>query len=330
MPLPPWSRPEIVRIRVPKPAAKDKDAKAKPKLDLTPIAFEALKAFDRFYQKRVALPQPFDPGKQLNASEVRVLTLLARRHDPLARHLAEELEIDEGYLSRIFKKFEKLKILKRTVDQKDARQWTISLSDAGRKLARRCDSQALARADSLLHRLRPSAQQELMQAMRRFEHVVRKGERDPHDRGLSDVRLRGDAPGELGLLLHRFVEVMKREDRYTAKLEAAAASAIADVLNRPDAQHQRCWIAEHQGRILGCCLLVKQGEATAGMPIFYVEHEARNLGIGHMLLQVAMTKAELAGFEQVVVEGVVGAAAGLLGRMGFAEAAGAWVWEVGT
>lgn len=329
MPLPPWAKPEIVRIRVPKPVAKTSAARSKPKLDLTPIAFDALKAFDRFYQKHVALPVATDPAEKLSSTEVRVLTLLARRHQPLARHLAEELEMDEGHLSRIFKKFEKLKILKRSVDEKDARVWTIVLSDEGRKWAKRCDRQALARADALLRRLRPSAQQELMQAMRRFEHVVRKGERNPLDRGISDIRLRGEAAGELGLLLHRFIEVMKRDGQATQRLEIVAAAAIAEMLVRPDPQFQRCWIAEHQGRILGCCLLVKQGEATAGLPIFYVEHEARNLGIGHMLLQVAMTKAEIAGFEQVVVEGVEGAAAGLFGRMGFVEAAGVWAWELG-
>src|SRR5258706_2411636 len=93
----------------------------------------AVRAFNRFYTRKLGVL-----GQQLlkspfSLSEARVLYELANRQNPAAKEIGSELGLDPGYLSRIIQRFAASRLITRKTLASHPRQYRLSLTAKGRQ-----------------------------------------------------------------------------------------------------------------------------------------------------------------------------------------------------
>jgi len=93
---------------------------------------DAVRAFNRFYTRRIGALGEHLLDSPYSLTEMRVLYELAHRAEPTATDIAAALGLDAGYLSRILAKFEHRRLIARITATADARRSLVRLTAAGR------------------------------------------------------------------------------------------------------------------------------------------------------------------------------------------------------
>jgi GNAT superfamily N-acetyltransferase len=131
----------------------------------------------------------------------------------------------------------------------------------------------------------------------------------PEDRGGDAAhageayRLRDPGPGDLGWILERHGALYHAEYGWDARFEALVADVVAGYLHGRDPRRERCWIAERDGRRIGCVMLVAhpQRAGVAKLRLLLVEPEARGLGLGRRLVAECTAFARAAGYTRITL-----------------------------
>jgi GNAT superfamily N-acetyltransferase len=106
-------------------------------------------------------------------------------------------------------------------------------------------------------------------------------------------------PGDLGWMVLAHGEIYAAEYGWDNTFEALVARIVADFAAGAGQHRQRGWIAELDGRRVGCVLCVPAGEGTAQLRILLVDPSARGHGIGAMLVDECVAFARGAGYERM-------------------------------
>src|SRR5438128_10976194 len=93
----------------------------------------AVRAFNRFYTRKLGVLDQHLMKSPLSLSEARVLYELAHRDDLSAKEIGIELGLDAGYLSRIVQNFDDSGLITRTPLASDRRQYQLALTAKGRQ-----------------------------------------------------------------------------------------------------------------------------------------------------------------------------------------------------
>jgi len=92
----------------------------------------AVRAFNRFYTRKLGVLDQQLVRSPFSLSEARVLYELAHRQDPSAKEIGAELGLDAGYLSRIVQNFDEAGLITREPLPSDRRQYRPPLGDGAR------------------------------------------------------------------------------------------------------------------------------------------------------------------------------------------------------
>src|SRR5213594_2197226 len=140
---------------------------------------DAVRRFNRFYTQRIGVLHEHLLESPFSLAEVRVLYEFANWPStsraaarPTATQLAAALGIDEGYLSRILRNFEKSGLIKRKSSTTDARQNLLSLSEQGRKAFAPLNARSRDEVGAMLGKLSAAQQQRLIEAMHTIEALL--------------------------------------------------------------------------------------------------------------------------------------------------------------
>jgi DNA-binding MarR family transcriptional regulator len=106
----------------------------------------AVRAFNRFYTRKLGVLDQQLLKSPFSLSEARVLYELATRENAAAKEIGIELGLDPGYLSRIIQNFDESGLITRKPLPSDQRQYRLSLTAKGR--------QAFAKSRTCLPRCR--------------------------------------------------------------------------------------------------------------------------------------------------------------------------------
>src|SRR5258708_20822933 len=88
----------------------------------------AVRAFNRFYTRKLGVLDQHLLNSPFSLSEARVLYELAHRDDLSAKEIGAELGLDAGYLSRIVQNFDESGLITRKPPPSDRRQYRLALT----------------------------------------------------------------------------------------------------------------------------------------------------------------------------------------------------------
>jgi len=91
------------------------------------------------------------------------------------------------------------------------------------------------------------------------------------------------APGDLGWVVMAHGEIYAEEYGWDASFEALVAKIVGDYAVSRDEHREAAWIAERDGRRVGCVFCVAADEQTAQLRILLVDPSARGARLGGRL-----------------------------------------------
>ncbi|MCF1594410.1 bifunctional helix-turn-helix transcriptional regulator/GNAT family N-acetyltransferase [Streptomyces muensis] len=280
-----------------------------------------IRAFNRFYTNVIGA---LDYSRHLYApytlTESRVLYELAHSPRTDAADLRTELSLDAGYLSRILNKFEQDGLIERTASREDPRRRRVTLTARGRETGKLLEERANESVGSLLSTVPAAERPRLAEAMTTVRTILSHGR--PARR--EDVLLREPGPGDLGWIVQRNAALYAAEYGWNADYEGLVARIVADFAEDHDPHLEQVWIAELDGRPVGCVMCVRdEAPATARLRLLLVEPDARGLGIGDRLVSAVVDFARGVGYRELVLwtNDVLAAARRIYQRHGFVLAA---------
>jgi GNAT superfamily N-acetyltransferase len=113
--------------------------------------------------------------------------------------------------------------------------------------------------------------------------------------------LRPPQTGDLGWITRRQGMLYAQEYGWDETFEVLVAEIAAAFFKAYDAKHERCWVAERHGEIVGSVFVVRASDAVAKLRLLYVEPAARGLGIGGRLVDECIQFARGRGYREMTL-----------------------------
>lgn len=252
---------------------------------------DRIRAFNRFYTRRLGLLDRSYLSSGMTLTEVRVLYELSHHPGQTARALAQGLGLDEGYLSRLLKRFGQHGWLDRATDPADARARTLALTAAGQAAFAPLQARSRDEVGTMVAGLAPGAQGALAAALEEVQALLSGG----------SLEIRGLQPGDAGWILQQHGELYARDEGYDFSFEVLVAEILADFLRQNDPARERAFIAAAGPRRLGSVFCVRVSDEVAKLRLFLVVPQARGLGLGQRLLDECTGFARAAGYRRMVL-----------------------------
>lgn len=261
-----------------------------------------IRAFNRFYTRRIGVLAPRLSGSEFTLPEARLMWELAHHAPVSAAALSRSLQLDAGYLSRLLRGLRGRGLLAEQADPGDRRRTLLKLSPAGRRAFAPLDRGSQAETEALLAPLSGAQRQALVDAMSCIQGVLEPDAAAP-------VELRAPLPGDLGWLIERHGALYAAEYGLDARFEALVARICADYVDRFQPGREACWIAARGAERLGAVMLVQARDERTGRPragvaqlrLLLLEPHARGLGLGKRLVRQCSSFAREAGYRRIVL-----------------------------
>jgi len=274
----------------------------------------AVRAFNRFYTRKLGVLDQHLGQSPFSLSEARVLYELAHRDDLAAKEIGIELGLDPGYLSRIVQSFDEKGLITRRPLPADRRQYQLSLTAKGRQTFAKLNLSSQNEVAAMLAQLSAGDATRLTQAMATIEAVL-----DPRRSQPAAFMLRSHRVGDMGWVISRQAAAYAADYNWDISYEALVAEICAQFIKNYDAAREHCWIAEVGGEPVGSIFLVKATDTIAKLRLLQVEKKARGLGVGRALVEQCIQGARERGYSKMTLwtQSILLAARGIYQNAGF-------------
>ncbi len=256
----------------------------------------AVRAFNRFYTRKLGVLDQQLLKSPFSLSEARVLYELAQRDNPAAKEIGIELGLDPGYLSRIIQNFDENGLITRKPLPSDRRQYRLSLTARGRQAFARIDRSSHDEVGRMLATLSRGDGRRLIEAMATVERLLGASPASPQP-----AILRGPRPGDMGWVVQSHGWLYAGEYGFDSAFEGLVAEIAAKFLASFDASRERCWIAEIDGAPVGSVFLVRHTDDVAKLRLLLVDPAGRGQGLGRRLVAECISFAKACGYRKITL-----------------------------
>jgi DNA-binding MarR family transcriptional regulator/GNAT superfamily N-acetyltransferase len=256
----------------------------------------AIRAFNRFYTRKLGVFDQHFMKSPFSLSEGRVLYELAHREDLAAKEIGTELGLDPGYLSRLIQNFDEKGLITRKPLPSDRRQYQLSLTAKGRQAFAKLDRSSVEQVVAMLGTLSGGDRRRLVEAMAVIERLLGTTNVPPPPAILRDPR-----PGDMGWVVQSHGALYASEYGFDSSFEALVAEIAAKFLTSFDASRERCWIAELDGAAVGSVFLVKHSDDVAKLRLLLVDPAGRGQGLGQKLVAECIAFAKACGYRKITL-----------------------------
>ena len=256
----------------------------------------AVRAFNRFYTRKLGVLDQHLLQSPFSLSEARVLYELANREDPAAKEIGIELGLDPGYLSRIVQKFDEDGLITRKPLAADRRQFRLGLTARGRQAFAKLERSSHDEVAAMLAGLPGGERRRLVQAMTAIERLLGASGASPEP-----AILRGHRAGDMGWVVQSHGALYASEYGFDSGFEALVADIAAKFLTSFDASRERCWIAELDGAPVGSVFLVRHTDEIAKLRLLLVDPAGRGQGLGKRLVTECIAFARACGYRKITL-----------------------------
>jgi len=265
-----------------------------PQVDEREVA--ALREFNRFYTRKLGVLNEGLLDSPFSLAEVRVMYELHARGRATPSELAQALEMDRGYLSRLLARLDGQGLLQSETSQADRRSRTLALSRKGKTTFAKLDAKSQAQAAELIAPLDDGMRRRLMSDLLQMRR--RLGDESA---AAGPIVLRDLRAGDIGMVAQRHGELYSREYGWGVRFEALVAGVLSQYVEHLRPERERAWIAERDGEFLGCIFVMEKDADTAQLRLLLVEPAARGAGLGRRLVDACLDFARGAGYRRIVL-----------------------------
>jgi DNA-binding MarR family transcriptional regulator/GNAT superfamily N-acetyltransferase len=255
----------------------------------------AVRRFNRFYTRAIGALEKGYLGGPYTLAETRVLWEIANSDGVTPKAICAALDLDPGYLSRMVARFERDGLVAREPAPDDGRSVRLSLTPRGRERFGELDLRQAARVEDMVGALSPDRQARLSAALGEVQALLSQPNPQP------PFELRPHRTGDLGWVVQRHAAIYNAEYGWDERFEAMCARIAADFQETFDPARERGWIAEREGRNVGCVFLEAGEDDSAKIRLLLVEPAARGLGIGGRLVDECIRFAREAGYGEITL-----------------------------
>jgi DNA-binding MarR family transcriptional regulator/GNAT superfamily N-acetyltransferase len=256
----------------------------------------AVRAFNRFYTRKLGVLDQQLLKSPFSLSEARVLYELANRENVAAKEIGIELGLDPGYLSRIIQNFDETGLITRKPLASDRRQYRLSLTAKGRQAFAKVDRSSHDDVADMLATLPRGDSRRLIEAMAVIERLLGDPRVSP-----APAILRGHRPGDMGWVVQSHGSLYASEYGFDSSFEGLVAEIAAKFLASFDASRERCWIAEIDGVQVGSVFLVRHTDDVAKLRLLLVDPAGRGQSLGRRLVAECLSFARQCGYRKITL-----------------------------
>lgn len=250
-----------------------------------------VRAFSRELASAGGLLAPDFLESGLSLGEARCLYELGHADALEISALANRLELDVGYVSRVSSRLAARGLVSKRASASDARARSLVITAKGKARLAVLDRHTNRRLAAWLASKPAPAVDELVGGLRGFFGGA-------NDR----VVIRGPRPGSVGHIIARHGEIYGGEFGYPAVFEGYVVRAFDEFLRSFAPPRDRIFIAERGGRFIGSIAVKGLPDATAQLRFLLVEREARGLGLGRRLVRRVLDHAKALGERRIVLD----------------------------
>ena len=133
---------------------------------------DRIRSFNRFYTNIIGLLDRHFLDTPFSLTEGRVLYEISHAEPCTAKQIRSNVNIDEGYLSRILDKFIKAGLIRKTSSSEDARFHIIALTAKGQREFARLNDNSNRMIAQLIEKLSQPERAELVEIMDRVRELL--------------------------------------------------------------------------------------------------------------------------------------------------------------
>lgn len=272
----------------------------------------AVRAFNRFYTRKLGVLDQQLLESPFSLSEARVLYELAHRDGLSAKEIGAELGLDAGYLSRIVQSFEEAGFISREPLPTDRRQYRLALTAKGRQAYAKLERSTNEHIAAMLGGLPPGGKARLIESMADIQRLLGGVAARP-------ATLREPRPGDMGWVVQSHGALYAREYGFDSSFEGLVAEIAAKFLASFDASRERCWIAEIDGTQVGSIFLVRHSDDVAKLRLLLIDPAGRGQKLGQRLVGECIAFARACGYRKITLwtQSILLAARSIYEKAGF-------------
>lgn len=142
-------------------------------MEQTQHLIDRVREFNRFYTNVIGLLDRHFLDTPFSLTEGRVLFEISHTELCTAKKIRSNIDIDEGYLSRVIDKFIQKGLVRKTPAAEDRRLHLIVLTEKGRMQFSKLNENSNRQISELLNKLSESERAELIQMMDRIRVLLK-------------------------------------------------------------------------------------------------------------------------------------------------------------